>query len=103
MKAIPTAADGNWGLSFPEEGKTPTGNATSGELSKYNAFYAGNPDKKIIYLTFDAGYENGNTVPILDALKKHHVPATFFVVGNFLKENHATRRTHRWESYIYPS
>lgn len=54
LKAIPTAADGNWGLSFPEEGKTPTGNATSGELSKYNAFYAGNPDKKIIYLTFDS-------------------------------------------------
>ena len=87
LKAIPTAADGNWGLSFPEEGKTPTGNATSGELSKYNAFYAGNPDKKIIYLTFDAGYENGNTSAILDALKKHQVPATFFVVGNFLSQN----------------
>lgn len=87
LKAIPTAADGNWGLSFPEEGKTPTGNATSGELSKYNAFYAGNPDKKIIYLTFDAGYENGNTGALLDALKKHHAPATFFVVGNFIEDN----------------
>ena len=37
------------------------------------------------YLTFDAGYENGCTPAILEALKKHHVPATFFVVGNYLE------------------
>ena len=42
-------------------------------------------DEKVIYLTFDAGYENGNTPAILDALKKHGAPATFFVVGNFLE------------------
>lgn len=85
--AISVSSDGNWGLSFPEEGKTPSGNVSSEELSGYNAFYTGDPSKKVIYLTFDAGYENGNTAPILDALKKHHAPATFFVVGNFLKEN----------------
>ncbi len=39
----------------------------------------------MIYLTFDCGYENGNTEPILDALKKHDVQATFFVVGHFLE------------------
>ena len=38
----------------------------------------------MLYLTFDAGFENGNTPTILDALKKHHAPATFFVVGNYL-------------------
>ena len=42
-------------------------------------------DEKVIYLTFDAGYENGNMPAILDALKKHGAPATFFVVGNFLE------------------
>ena len=31
----------------------------------------GEPGEKVIYLTFDAGYENGNTGKILDALKKH--------------------------------
>ena len=41
--------------------------------------------EKKIYLTFDCGYENGNTETILDALKKHKAPATFFVVGHFLK------------------
>ena len=78
----------NWGLSFPESGKAPVGNASFDELKKYNAYYAQNTDKKVIYLTFDCGYENGNTPAILNALKKHHAPATFFVVGNFLQDNH---------------
>ena len=45
----------------------------------------GSNTEKVIYLTFDAGYENGNTQPILDALKKHNVHATFFVVGHYLE------------------
>ncbi len=78
------SADGNWGLSFQEEGKSPVTNASSEELAKYDAYYAKNTDEKILYLTFDAGFENGNTPAILDALKKHNAPATFFVVGNYL-------------------
>ena len=76
-----------WGLSFQEEGKRPVGNASVDELRQYNAYYAGNTDQKILYLTFDAGYENGNTPAILDALKKHQAPAVFFAVGNFIKDN----------------
>lgn len=75
----------NWGLGFGAEGTQPTGNATADELKQYNAYYMGNPDEKVIYLTFDCGFENGNTEPILDALKKHNVRATFFVVGHFLE------------------
>ena len=74
----------NWGLSFPEEGKSPNGNATVDELKKYDAYYIGDTSKKVLYITFDAGFENGNTPAILDALKKHNVPATFFLVGNYL-------------------
>ena len=77
----------SWGLSFQEEGKRPVGNATIEELSRYNAFYAENTEEKILYLTFDAGYENGNTPAILEALKKHQAPAVFFAVGNFIKDN----------------
>ena len=80
------ASGDSWGLSFPEKGKTPTGNASMEELKQYNAYFASDTDEKIIYLTFDAGYENGNTAAILDALKKHNAPATFFVVGNFLAD-----------------
>ena len=75
----------NWGLGFGKEGQKPTGNATSAELKKYDAYFCGEGEDKVIYLTFDCGYENGNTEPILDALKKHDAPATFFVVGHFLE------------------
>ncbi|MDD3173760.1 MAG: delta-lactam-biosynthetic de-N-acetylase [Herbinix sp.] len=75
----------NWGLGFSVEGHAPTANATADELKKYDAYYIGNTNEKVIYLTFDAGYENGYTSVILDALKKHNVHATFFLVGNYLK------------------
>lgn len=83
---IEAAAD-NWGLGFGDSGteQQPTGNASADELKKYDAFYIGDNSEKIIYLTFDCGYENGNTEAILDALKKHQAPATFFVVGHFLE------------------
>lgn len=77
----------SWGLSFQEEGKRPAGNATIDDLKQYNAYYASDTDEKILYLTFDAGYENGNTPAILEALKKHQAPAVFFTVGNFIKDN----------------
>lgn len=104
-ETVQTAAEGNWGLSFQTEGEPPIGNAAADELRKYDAYYIGNSSAqdentvsgtstesadsadKVIYLTFDAGYENGNTSAILDALKKHNAPATFFCVGTFLKEN----------------
>ncbi len=75
----------NWGLGFGAEGTQPTGNVSAAELAKYNAYYVGDSQDKVIYLTFDAGYENGNTEPILDALKKHNATATFFVVGHYLE------------------
>ena len=75
----------NWGLGFGKEGEQPTGNTSAEELKKYNAYFLGNNSEKKIYLTFDCGYENGNTEAILDALKKHGVKATFFVVGHYLE------------------
>lgn len=83
--AVETAADGNWGLSFQTEGQPPIGNASQEQLSKMDAFYIGDTSKKTVYLTFDAGYENGNTEKILDVLKKHKISATFFLVGNYIK------------------
>jgi len=85
QQAVQAAANGNWGLSFQTEGKPPVANATADQLAKYNACYAEMTEEKVLYLTFDAGYENGYTPAILDALKKHNVPATFFVVGNYLE------------------
>ena len=78
---------GAWGLSFREEGAPPVGNAGSAQLQQYDAVFVGDPAKKVLYLTFDAGYENGCTEKILDTLKKHEVPAVFFLVGNYLEQN----------------
>lgn len=77
----------NWGLGFHTEGKQPTANVTADELKQYDAYYIGDADDKVIYLTFDAGYENGYTDKILDALKKHEVPATFFLVGHYIESS----------------
>ena len=61
------AAVDNWGLGFGESGKElqPTGNATADELKQYDTYYIGSKEEKVIYLTFDCGYENGNTGAIL--------------------------------------
>ena len=78
---------GAWGLSFQREGAPPTGPASVEQLRAYDAAYLGDTTRKVLYLTFDAGYENGCTAKILDVLKKHQVPAAFFLVGNYLERN----------------
>lgn len=78
---------GAWGLSFQKENAAPIGPASVEELSRFNAAYLGNTQEKVIYLTFDAGYENGCTAKILDVLKAHQVPAAFFLVGNYMEKN----------------
>ena len=78
---------GNWGLSFQTEGAAPIGPANAQLLAKYDAVYLGDTAEKVIYLTFDAGYENGCTAKILDTLKAHNVPAAFFLVGNYMEKN----------------
>ena len=82
--ALPTVS---WGLSFHHSGTTPEGPASADRLGQYNAVYAGSPEEPVLYLTFDAGYENGHTEKILDTLKKHDVKAAFFLVGNYLQKN----------------
>ena len=85
--AITCSSEGNWGLSFQTDGDPPIANASMEELARFDAYYAQNTTEKVLYLTFDAGFENGNTPIILDALKKHSAPATFFVVGTYIESN----------------
>ena len=54
------------------------------EIEGTNSYYVGNKDEKTLYLTFDAGYDNGNLSKILDILKEKDVKATFFVTGDFV-------------------
>ncbi|NLT58932.1 MAG: polysaccharide deacetylase family protein [Clostridiales bacterium] len=82
--ATTAAAVDNWGLSFQKEGQPPVGNASSEYLAGFDACYLGDTGQPVIYLTFDAGYENGHTAKILDTLKAHDAPAAFFLVGHYV-------------------
>lgn len=67
--------------SFPQEAR---------EIKQYNAYYIDDKvddNNKIIYITFDAGYENGNIEKILDTLKAESVPAAFFLLDNIILKN----------------
>ena len=84
-KDTPVSTVCDWGLAFGEKNTPPRGNVSAEELKKNNAYYIGNTQEKTIYLTFDAGYENGQTEQILDVLKAHDVKATFFLVSHYIK------------------
>ena len=95
--AIPT---GSWGIHFQTEGEPPVGNTGQTALSRYDAAFLGDTNQKVLYLTFDAGYENGFTPQILDVLKKHQVPAAFFLVGNYLEREPDLVRRMTEEGHI---
>lgn len=58
------------------------------DLAKYNAFFQNTEtDEKVIYLSFDCGYENGYTKKILKILKKHDAKAIFFLTKPFIERN----------------
>lgn len=58
------------------------------DIRKYGAYYLDkDTTEKVIYLTFDCGYENGYTNQILDVLKRQEVPACFFVTKTYVRDN----------------
>lgn len=78
----------NWGLSYTNGlNQPPNGEDTVQNLAQYNTYFMGDTSKKTIYLTFDAGYENGYTATILDVLKKQNVPVAFFLLEHYIDEN----------------
>lgn len=81
----------NWYVMRTKDHTLPKLEAKYGFISKYNAYYgdvsAANSGDKVIYLTFDAGYENGNVERILNTLKKQNVPGAFFILDNLAKRN----------------
>lgn len=68
----------------------PSGCDNTLEIGDYGGYYldtASGTEEKVLYLTFDCGYENGYTERILDVLKKHNVPACFFVTKTYIRDN----------------
>lgn len=103
-----------WGLgAHYDEQARPTDALTAQE--RYGALggrFIDPSGKKIIYLTFDEGYENGYSAAILDALQQKNVRATFFITGDYAKrEEELVRRmigeghtvgNHTWKHYSMP-
>jgi len=77
-----------WGIRRKTGNQPPDADPGAPELlSKYGGIYIGDTSKKVIYLTFDEGYENGYTAKILDVLRDNNVKAVFFITGPYLKEH----------------
>ena len=78
----------NWGIYHEIPGEIPEGNTTNEYLKEFDAcFHAESDGEKVLYLTFDTGYEDGNMTKILDILRDENVPAAFFLLGTYIKTN----------------
>ena len=82
----------SWYCVRNKEHKQPKADPQMVFVEKYGGYYVDkrydeNNLQKVIYLTFDAGYENGNVSKILDVLKKENVSAAFFVLDNLIARN----------------
>ena len=83
-KALSTKKIG-WGIKREDNHKQPDLGSTNKQIiDEFNGMAMGNSEQKLIYLTFDLGYEGGYTEKILDVLKSNKVPATFFITGHYV-------------------
>ncbi len=80
----------NWYCKKGESGNPPPLPTEFTFIKEYGGYYLdenATEDDKVIYLTFDCGYENGNIEKILDTLKKHDASGAFFVLKNLIIKN----------------
>ena len=96
---VPVYAEGpsskpyNWYCRHVTDGKQPVCDAEMSFIEQYGGYYIDKnhcdpcAEEKVIYLTFDAGYENGNVEKILDAMREENVTGAFFVLENLVKRN----------------
>ena len=88
-----SAAKGqSWYCVRAKDNKQPRCDADMEYIENYDGYYIDHNhgdanEEKVVYLTFDAGYENGNVEKILDAMKAEQVTGTFFVLGNLIEKN----------------
>ena len=83
-------ADGaqSWYCKREKDHCRPSAEPNMSYIEEENGFFIGHdPNEKVIYLTFDAGYENGNIARILDTLKAHHAEGAFFILENLIRRN----------------
>jgi len=79
----------NWYCVRNKEHKQPRLDANMKFIENYDAYYvdkkhSDTSEEKVVYLTFDAGYENGNIEKILDIMKNENVNGAFFILSNLV-------------------
>lgn len=74
-----------WGFKKNKNHEQPFIGSYEKEIENTNSYYVGSNNQKCVFLTFDAGYDNGNLIQILDVLDSKDVNATFFITGDFLE------------------
>ena len=67
----------SWYFVPVKNNEQPNFDVSLDDMKNYGAYALGSKDEKVIYLTFDFGYENGNVKKCLDALNKNNVNGTF--------------------------
>ena len=82
----------SWYFKKNSEHKQPLLDSNLEFINNYSCYYVDKKHgdscpEKVIYLTFDAGYENGNIAKILDVLKEKDIQAAFFVLGHLIDKN----------------
>ncbi len=86
------AAGQGWYIRRNSEHKQPVLDSGQQFIEHCGGYYVDrahgdNCAEKVIYLTFDAGYENGNVAAVLDILKQEKVPGAFFVLQHLIKSH----------------
>ena len=82
----------SWYCVRNKDHKQPIADGNMQFIEEFDGYYIDHShgdscEDKIVYLTFDAGYENGNISKILDILKEQDVKATFFILENLIIKN----------------
>ena len=74
-----------WGIKRNDNHEQPdVGTQNRKLLEESKGICLGNNNDKIIYLTFDEGYEAGYTQKILEVLKANDVKAAFFITAHYV-------------------
>lgn len=74
-----------WGIKREKDHKQPDlGSENKKLIDSYKGIAMGNSTDKVVYLTFDNGYEAGYTEKILEVLKANNVKACFFITAHYL-------------------
>jgi len=60
---------------------------------EYGALYLGSPIEKTVYLTFDAGYDNGNVTRCAEILDQNGVTAAFFILPEMARSHAGLLKT----------